>query len=64
VVVTGAQDVRADRRAPVVRRGVGECDPGEHGVDDSVKEGVLVRDVVVERHRLDAEFLRMDAVTT
>ncbi|GAA2797980.1 hypothetical protein GCM10020219_081430 [Nonomuraea dietziae] len=43
---------------PVVALGTGQLDRREHRVDHAVEDRVLVRYVVVERHRLHTQFLR------
>ena len=45
-----------DLRSPVAVDG-GQVDLAEHDVDDRVEDLTLVRDVVVQRHRLHAEVL-------
>ena len=47
----------ADLVAPRRRSGIGQLDLAEHEVDQPVEDLVLVGDVVVDRHRLDAELL-------
>jgi hypothetical protein len=50
----------AQGRLPVPT-GRGHVDLAEDDLDHAVEEVVLARDVVVERHRLDAELLREPA---
>jgi hypothetical protein len=47
----------AHRRPPALVAG-GQRDLGEHQVDHAVEDVALVGDVVIERHRFDAECLR------
>lgn len=58
---TCGEGTGTDRIAPIVAFGTGQLDRREHHVDHAVEDRVFVRHVVVERHRLHAQFLRHPA---